>query len=78
MKKLEVLKLAIFRSGISQVKIGMAAGIGEVRLSQIVHGKVEPTAEEKRSLSKILGVDQAKLFPSEEAEKSSLRKRRAA
>ena len=79
---LEELYLTIMKhkrmTGLSQARIAMQAGIIETRMCNILKGKVSIMDAEKKSLSKVLGVDQAELFPLEEAERSSPRKRRAA
>lgn len=74
MKKLDILKRYIFRSGNYQVKIGIQAGIGEIRMSGIINGRILPTDAEKKSLSKVLGMDQTELFPEEQ---ESPKRRRA-
>ena len=43
-------------------KVGIRAGITESRLSTIVHGKSEATAEERAALARVLGIDEAYLF----------------
>lgn len=62
MKRLDILKQHIFRSGKQQWKIGVEAGISETRISAIVRGKIQPTNEEKAALSRTLRVEQAVLF----------------
>jgi len=56
------LKLAIVASGQSQRDLSLKTGIGEVRLSGIVHGRRDPTAEERRELARVLRLPQRKLF----------------
>jgi transcriptional regulator with XRE-family HTH domain len=43
-------------------KIASMAGIENTRLSKILNGKLQPTVEEKRILSKILKTSQKNLF----------------
>ena len=56
------LKLAMVGSRQTQGAIAQAAGIGEVRLSAIVRGRVVPTLEEQRTLAKTLRRRVADLF----------------
>ncbi len=63
---LENLRLAIWkrttRTGETQGKIGLKAQIVETRLSLMIRGKVEPTKEERKALSAVLGIPEKDLF----------------
>jgi transcriptional regulator with XRE-family HTH domain len=56
------LKLAIFNSGHSQIEIAKKVGIHETRLSKIVRGHVEPSADEQRVLARVLRKPAEELF----------------
>ena len=60
------LKLAIVASGHTARRIALRARIGEVRLSAIVRGRLEASADERRKLAKVLQCDEARLFPTPE------------
>lgn len=60
------LKLAIVISGRTQRETAMAAGLGEIRLSQLVTGRKTATKAERQALAAVLGCPQRELFPSDE------------
>jgi transcriptional regulator with XRE-family HTH domain len=60
----EALKLVIIRSGRPQFEIAAIAGMSESRLSRIVTGRVEPTAEERAKLASALSVSEDEIFAS--------------
>ena len=51
------LKIAIISSGRSQRDIGLDVRISEGRLSDIVRGRVDPTATERQQRQRVLGSD---------------------
>lgn len=57
------LKVAIVASGLSQREIALRSGIGEVRLSAIVHERKTATPAERRLLARLLGWPVRGLFP---------------
>jgi transcriptional regulator with XRE-family HTH domain len=57
------LKRAIFNSGKRQIEIARKAGIHESRLSKLANGYVDPTDDEKKSLSRVLHAPPDELFP---------------
>lgn len=57
------LKMAVVASEESQRQIGVAADIGETRISRIVRGWTNPTEAEKQALAEVLGRPVAELFP---------------
>ncbi len=63
---LKKLKIVIFEHKVTHKKIqaviGVKAGIIETRLSQIIHGKKQPTAQERRDLAQVLETDESLLF----------------
>lgn len=61
------LRDAVFRSGRFQYEVAREAELTETRLSRLVQGRAEPTAKEKRSLARVLRVQENKLFGDEEA-----------
>jgi transcriptional regulator with XRE-family HTH domain len=61
------LKVAIVESRKRQRKIAQLAGIGEVRLSAFVCGRLIPSDEEMEKLAKILRRDKSTLFQIQEA-----------
>lgn len=56
------LKVAIVESGKTAGDIARRARIGEVRLSAFVNRRLKPNADERRTLAKVLGRDEATLF----------------
>lgn len=60
------LKDAIFRSGKSQSAIGQEAGISDSKLSRIVRGWEQASADERRRIAKALRLPIKQLFPSDE------------
>lgn len=56
------LKMAIFRSGLTQTEIAKRTGIYESRLSRIVRGHQDANDDEKRVLAKALKVKTDQLF----------------
>jgi hypothetical protein len=57
------LKVAIVATGHSQRAVGLRARIPEVRLSDIIRGRVEATSRERRALSRVVGRPVSELFP---------------
>lgn len=57
------LKAAILALGRPQYELAKYFDGGETRLSRIVRGRAEPTDEDMRRLSELLGVPLAELFP---------------
>ncbi len=51
------LKFAILKTGTTQRAVGLLAHIPETRLSEIVRGRVAPSATERAALTRILGQD---------------------
>jgi lambda repressor-like predicted transcriptional regulator len=60
------LKIAILKSGLTQVEISRTTGIHETTLSQIVRG-LEATPEQKKLIAKALRVRPETLFGRVEA-----------
>jgi transcriptional regulator with XRE-family HTH domain len=58
----EKLKIALLNNGSHQYEVARETGISETRLSRLVRGREDPTAEERRRLSAFLGVRQRDLF----------------
>jgi len=61
------LKVAIVESCQTSRVVAQRARIGEVRLSAIVHGRIEPNDDEQVRLAKALRRQRAELFPQVEA-----------
>ena len=59
----ETLKMALLRRGQPQYELASRLGIGETRLSRIVRGRVQATAEERLQIADALGVAEKDLFP---------------
>lgn len=57
------LKIAIWDSGKPQIVVAQKAKIHETRLSKIVHGHLEPTADEQKALARVLRRPIDELFP---------------
>lgn len=57
------LKVAIIEAGKTQREVAERAGLRELRVSEIVTGRVIATADEKRALAKALRRPQSALFP---------------
>ncbi len=58
------LAMAIKESGWKQYRVAEQAGMTELRLSQIKHGRAEPTDLEERALAKVLRKPVSQLFRS--------------
>lgn len=58
-----VLKTAFFEVGKRQIEVASQIGMDNNRLSQIVHGRIIPTPEERRQLAKALKKPETVLFP---------------
>lgn len=56
------LKLAIVNSGFSQFQIARFTGLADSRLSKIVNGWAEPSAEERTELARVLNQPEELLF----------------
>ena len=50
------------RKGVSQVQLGEACGLSEVRVSRICRGEYPPKPEEKRAIAEALGVTEEEVF----------------
>ena len=61
------LETAVFESGLTRKDIAEATGLNRTLVSQIVCGRVVPTAYEKRVIAEALGKRVSTLFPSTEA-----------
>lgn len=61
------LKVAIVQSHRTSRAIALRAGIGEVRLSAIVRGRLKANDEEKATLAKALRCHVHDLFPAQAA-----------
>jgi DNA-binding XRE family transcriptional regulator len=57
------LKTFLFARGITQLTVAQKAGIHEPRMSKIIRGHVEATAEEKKAIAKALRQPVDHLFP---------------
>jgi transcriptional regulator with XRE-family HTH domain len=57
------LKVAIVKSGLSQLEIAKAAAMHESRLSHIVNGHRDPSEAERKALARILKCKPSALFP---------------
>ncbi len=55
------LKALIFSMGESQRSIGLSAKIAESRLSHYINGRLELTRRERRSLARVLKINEAEL-----------------
>ena len=56
------LKMAILNSGRHQYEVAHDAGIPETRLSRIILGRVDPSAEERRCIARALRATERDLF----------------
>ncbi len=59
------LKVAILTSGLTQRAVAQRAGMGELRLSQIVCLRIPASPEDRRALAKALKRSQSSLFPAD-------------
>jgi transcriptional regulator with XRE-family HTH domain len=57
------LEVAVFESGLTRVDIAKATGLNRTLVSQIVCGRVVPTAYEKKVIAEALGKRVQTLFP---------------
>lgn len=57
------LRLVRAEKRISQLDTALAIGISQSKLSLIENSYVEPTAEERAALARVLGVDESDVFP---------------
>jgi transcriptional regulator with XRE-family HTH domain len=62
MKNFKLKARAIEKFG-TQIRFAEAVQISELRLSRLIHGRSQPTAEEKRIISEQLGVPELEIFP---------------
>lgn len=62
----EALKLAIFRSGKTQIAVAKEAGMDDGVLSKVVRGYREATPEQRKRLAKVLRRKVHELFPDAE------------
>ncbi len=58
------LAMAIKESGWKQYRVAEEAGMTELRLSQIKHGRAEPTDDEQRALARVLRKPVSRVFGS--------------
>lgn len=63
----KTLKIAFVQRGTRQRVIAARIHMHPVRLSKIVNGHIEPTAEEKKALAKALRYSQSQLFDEPDA-----------
>ena len=56
------LKTRILERFGTQFYVARALGISEDRLSRIIHGRKEPTPEERKAICRILNVKQEDIF----------------
>ena len=56
------LKLALIVNEEPQYKVAQRGGLSESRFSRIVTGRSEPSPEERRNVSRALGVRESDLF----------------
>jgi len=63
----KALRHAIIDSDLSQVEIARKLGVHECRVSGFIHGRYEPTPEQKKALAKLLKTKASELFPASEA-----------
>ena len=61
------LRIALIEARIHQYELARRSGISETKLSRILCGRREPTAEERRVLASVLGKPESALFPPVEA-----------
>ena len=57
------LKFALIGKGIPAYRIAQLAEMPSPRLSQIVHGAINPKPHERLKLAEILGKPESELFP---------------
>jgi transcriptional regulator with XRE-family HTH domain len=58
-----MLKAKIIVKFGSQSEFCRALGIREDRLSKIIHGRIDPSAQERKTIAKKLGVPKNELWP---------------
>jgi len=66
MPKTTPLKLAIMRSGMTQLEIAGKTNLAQSVLNLIVNGHKQPTSEQARDISRILRIPQRDLFDAED------------
>ncbi len=54
---IDIIKLRMYEMGLSQKAIAALLGISEPRMSEIMHGKVEPSLSLARNISRKLNID---------------------
>lgn len=54
---IDIIKLRMYEMGLSQKAIASMLGISEPRMSEIMHGKTEPSLSLARNISKKLNID---------------------
>ena len=59
------LKVEIVKSGIPQHEVARRIGRTETWLSRLVHGRVDPTPQDRSKLSEVLGQSEVELFGAE-------------
>ncbi len=64
----ENLKITLLRTGLPQYALAQSLGWSESRLSRIVSGRIQPTAQERDSIAEQLGVPRDQLFPDDSGE----------
>jgi transcriptional regulator with XRE-family HTH domain len=60
MKKL--LKLKVLELGIPQYELARELGLSETRLSRIIRGRLDPTADEREKIARCLHTSVKELF----------------
>lgn len=56
---IDIIKLRMYEMGLSQKAIAAMLGISEPRMSEIMHGKAEPSLSLARTMSQKLNIDAA-------------------
>ena len=54
---IDIIKLRMYEMGLSQKAIAALLGISEPRMSEIMHGKTEPSLSLARTMSQKLNID---------------------
>lgn len=62
-----ILKAAIIRRFGSQLHFAKAVGIGELRVSKIIHNRAHATPEEVQAIARMLELPPGEIFPKESA-----------
>ena len=59
------LKLAVWQSGRTQIRLARAVGRSDAWFSRVVNGLTEPSTEEQARIAEILGKSEDELFAGE-------------